>query len=92
MSDSRDFNFVIILIGDDSHGKSYLVNNFCKIRFMAEYKPTIGVDFYVKLVHVLNKTTKLLIRELNNKERFRSHRAMYFRGASGVIINIGAHR
>ncbi|MFW9785534.1 MAG: hypothetical protein ACFFFB_24845, partial [Candidatus Heimdallarchaeota archaeon] len=73
-------------IGDDSHGKSYLVTNFCKIRFTAEYKRTIGVDFYVKIVHLLNKTTKLLVLELNNKERFRSHRARYFRGASGVII------
>lgn len=81
-----DYNFKIILIGDDTEGKSFLVDKFCTNFFRTDYKLTIGVDFHVKLISVLDKTTKLQLWDLNNKDRFRSHRALYLRGASGVII------
>ncbi|MFX1324397.1 MAG: hypothetical protein ACFE8N_05540 [Promethearchaeota archaeon] len=81
-----DYNFKIILIGDDSEGKLFLADKFCTNFFRMDYKLTLGVDFHVKLISVFDKIAKLQLWDLNNKDRFRSHKALYFRGASGVII------
>ena len=42
-----DHIFKIILIGDNSVGKSSFIRRFCEGTFVADMESTIGVDFYL---------------------------------------------
>jgi len=81
-----DYNVKVILIGDDSEGKSYLAHNFCKNFFTTGYKSAIGVEFHVKTLSVFEKTMKIQLWELDIRERFKSQASFYYRGALGAII------
>ncbi|MFW9874379.1 MAG: GTP-binding protein [Candidatus Thorarchaeota archaeon] len=82
----RDYIVKVLLIGDDSEGKSYLANKYSKKFFTRDYKSTIGVEFHVKYLTVQGKTMKMQLWEVALKERFRFHAFIYFRGANGAII------
>jgi len=81
-----DYKVKVLLIGDDSEGKTYLANKFCENFFPTEFKPTLGVEFHVKSVTVFGKTMRMQLWELAIKERFKSHTFIYYRGANGAII------
>ncbi|XP_071744193.1 ras-related protein Rab-28-like [Lepeophtheirus salmonis] len=53
MSDSEEDEkaekqYKIIIIGDPETGKSSLVSKYTKDKFSKQYKPTTGVEFYLK--------------------------------------------
>ncbi|MHA2392580.1 MAG: hypothetical protein ACXAEX_11610 [Promethearchaeota archaeon] len=81
-----DYNVKVVLIGDETEGKSYLASRFCKNFFTKEYKFTIGIEFHVKTLIVNGKAMKLQIWELKNEQRFKDHFSFYYRGALGAII------
>ncbi len=81
-----DYNVKVLLTGDDSEGKSYLVTNFCKNFFQIDSKSTIGLEFHVKTLPVLGKKMKMQIWELVIKEKFKHHLVPYYKGALGAII------
>ncbi|KAJ4463034.1 putative Ras-related protein Rab-7A [Paratrimastix pyriformis] len=82
MADGRKTAYVkVIFLGDQSVGKTSLLNQFIQKRFQKKYKATLGSDFFVKEVRVGETTVVMQIWDTAGQERFRSLGSSYFRGA-----------
>lgn len=67
-----DYQFRLILIGDSTVGKSSLLKYFTEGRYEETCDPTVGVDFYARLVEVKpGVKVKLQIWDTAGQERFR---------------------
>lgn len=76
-----------IVIGESGIGKSS-ISNFYATGSLADgdHNPTIGIEFYSKIITAKNKNLKLQIWDTAGQERFASIVAPYFRDACGVLI------
>ena len=43
--EKKDVVFKIVLIGDESVGKTSIINKFKSDKFYEKYEPTLGLDF-----------------------------------------------
>ncbi|XP_068642558.1 ras-related protein RABC2a-like isoform X1 [Aristolochia californica] len=84
-SNTYDYSFKILLIGDSGVGKSSLLVSFIS-NALEDLAPTIGVDFKIKLLTVGGKKLKLTIWDTAGQERFRTLTSSYYRGAQGIIL------
>ena len=48
--------------------------------------PTIGIDFRIKSIKILNKTVKLQVWDTAGQERFRTITQTYYKGAMGILL------
>ncbi|XP_010428296.1 PREDICTED: ras-related protein RABA6a-like [Camelina sativa] len=81
-----DYLFKAVLIGDSAVGKSNLLSRFSKDEFRLDSKPTIGVEFAYRNVHVGDKIIKAQIWDTAGQERFRAITSSYYRGALGALL------
>ncbi|MCP4762312.1 MAG: GTP-binding protein, partial [archaeon] len=87
MSDEYDYLFKCIVVGDGGCGKTAIVVRFSQGFFQEQYKLTIGVEFAVKTIELINeKKVKLQIWDTGGQERFQYVRPLYYRGSMGAII------
>ncbi|KAI6184180.1 hypothetical protein M3Y97_00568600 [Aphelenchoides bicaudatus] len=81
------YQYRIILIGDSTVGKSSLLRNFVDNRKAGIIEPTVGVDFYTRLVEIKpNYRVKLQIWDTAGQEKFRSITTAYYRNSAAVIV------
>ena len=67
-----EYQFRLILIGDSTVGKSSLLKYFTDGKFEESVDPTVGVDFYARLVDIKpGVRVKLQIWDTAGQERFR---------------------
>lgn len=79
--------YKILLLGESNVGKTSLKIRFVDDSFPIDYKPTIGVDYKIKCVHVENEEiVKLSIWDTAGQERYRSIAKAYLNNAQGVIL------
>uniref|UniRef100_A0A6Q2YTP3 Ras-related protein Rab-4 n=1 Tax=Esox lucius TaxID=8010 RepID=A0A6Q2YTP3_ESOLU len=71
MSETYDFLFKFLVIGNAGTGKSCLLHQFIEKRFKDDSNHTIGVEFGSKIINVVNKYVKLQIWDTAGQERFR---------------------
>ncbi|XP_013877716.1 ras-related protein Rab-39B isoform X2 [Austrofundulus limnaeus] len=65
------YQFRLIVIGDSTVGKSCLIRRFTEGRFAQVSDPTVGVDFFSRLVEIEpGKRIKLQIWDTAGQERF----------------------
>lgn len=81
-----DHLFKILMIGDAGVGKSSMLLRFTDDSFDDHIQSTIGVDFKVKHMDVMDKRVKLTIWDTAGQERFRTLTSSYYRGAQGVVM------
>ncbi|MHA2062537.1 MAG: Rab family GTPase, partial [Candidatus Sifarchaeia archaeon] len=81
-----DYNFKIVLLGDPSVGKTSLAKRYVDNMFRLDYIMTIGVDVRSKIIHVQNKSVKLVIWDLGGQSMFKDVRETYCAGANGAIL------
>ncbi len=75
-----DYQFRVILIGDSTVGKSSLLKCFTDGAFAEVSDPTVGVDFFARLLRVADGTPiKLQLWDTAGQERFRSITKSYYR-------------
>eukprot|EP00049_Salpingoeca_infusionum_P007112 m.115831 g.115831 ORF g.115831 m.115831 type:complete len:201 (-) comp13581_c0_seq1:178-780(-) len=78
--------FKYIIVGESGVGKSCLMFRFTEQGFLADNKPTVGVEFGVRTVEVNQERVKLQIWDTAGQERFRALAKSYYRGAAGVLL------
>lgn len=67
-----EYQFRLILIGDSTVGKSSILRYFTDGKFEDACDPTVGVDFYARLMEVKSGVrVKLQIWDTAGQERFR---------------------
>ena len=82
-----EYQFRVILIGDSTVGKSSLLRRFTDETFAEVSDPTVGVDFFAKLVKMSDGTAiKLQLWDTAGQERFRSITKSYYRNSVGVLV------
>lgn len=81
-----DHLFKLLVIGDAGVGKSSMLLRFTDDSFDEHIQSTIGVDFKVKHVDIMDKRVKLTIWDTAGQERFRTLTSSYYRGAQGIVM------
>ncbi|OAD54589.1 Ras-related protein Rab-39B [Eufriesea mexicana] len=82
-----DYQFRLILIGDSTVGKSSLLKYFTDGKFAELSDPTVGVDFFARLIEVQDGTRiKLQLWDTAGQERFRSITKSYYRNSVGALL------
>uniref|UniRef100_A0A3Q3WUS1 Uncharacterized protein n=1 Tax=Mola mola TaxID=94237 RepID=A0A3Q3WUS1_MOLML len=81
------YQFRLIVIGDSTVGKSCLIRRFTEGRFAQVSDPTVGVDFFSRLLEIEpGKRIKLQIWDTAGQERFRSITRAYYRNSVGGLL------
>lgn len=83
---NMDHIFKILIIGDSSVGKSNILLRFSDNIFHETFLPTIGVDFKIKNIKLMEKSVKLNIWDTAGQERFKTITATYYKGSHGIIL------
>lgn len=76
----------IVLLGDQSVGKTSIITRFMYDTFDQQYQATIGIDFFSKIVYLDNRTVRLHIWDTAGQERFRSLIPSYIRNSSATVV------
>ncbi len=88
----RKFGFKIVLLGDESVGKTSLVLRYVKNSFSEQYIKTIGADFLIKDLTMYNTIFRLIIWDLAGERYWNTIRERYMRGADGCILVLDTTR
>ena len=78
--------YKLIFLGDQSVGKSCILNRFMNDTFTEEYQATIGLDFQSKNVRIDNQDIHLLLYDTAGQEKFRALIPMYTRDANIILL------
>ena len=78
--------YKMIFVGDQSTGKSCILNRFVEDKFDDNYQATIGLDFQSKNVKIDNQDVHLLLYDTAGQEKFRSLIPMYTRDANIIVL------
>ena len=78
--------YKLIFLGDQSVGKSSILNRFLNDNFTEDYQATIGLDFQSKNVQIDNQDIHLLLYDTAGQEKFRSLIPMYTRDANIILL------
>jgi len=82
-----EYQFRVILIGDSGVGKSSLLRCFTDGSFFEVSDPTVGVDFFARVLKVADGTPiKLQLWDTAGHERFRSITKSYYRNSVGCLL------
>lgn len=85
MIKEQDYQFKIVIVGNQGVGKSSLFVRFCDDVFEDNYMPTIGVDFRFKVLNHDKKNIRLQIWDTAGQEKFRTITSAYYRSKLGDI-------
>lgn len=76
----------ILTLGETQVGKTSLILRFIDRVFYYDTKTTIGVDFKVKRINLLNKNVLVKIWDSAGQERFKTVTRQYYKNAEGVML------
>ncbi len=79
-------NYKLVVFGDGTVGKTTLINRYVSGSFNEFTQITIGVEFHVKRLQVMDEAVVLQIWDFGGEERFRFMLPAYCRGAKGGIF------
>ena len=82
-----DYAFKICLVGDQSVGKTSLLERIVHNKYNNHDVPTIGVEFQAKILTLLNeKKIKCQVWDTAGQEAFAPIIKTYFRGSAGIMV------
>lgn len=81
-----DVKIKLLVIGDQSVGKTCLLERFVNDSFTESTLSTIGIDFRIKYLEIEKIKIKLQIWDTGGQERFRTITRSYFKGSHGVLL------
>ena len=73
-------------LGDQTVGKSSILNRFLYNTFTEDYEATVGLDFQSKNVQIDNKDIHLLFFDTAGQEKFRPLIPIYIRDADIIFL------
>jgi small GTP-binding protein len=87
MVGSNKYYYKVCIVGDSEVGKTTLVNQYLKRRFVAEAQRTIGSNFFVQYVKIPENKhmVTLQIWDLAGQPRFKWVRYAFYKGARGIV-------
>ncbi|KAL9224038.1 hypothetical protein vseg_000113 [Gypsophila vaccaria] len=86
MTNIKNIQSKLVLLGDVGTGKTSLVLRFVKGQFYDCQESTIGAAFFTEVVSLNEATVKFDIWDTAGQERYQSLAPMYYRGAASAIV------
>lgn len=79
--------FKICIVGDSEVGKTTILNQYLKRRFVPGAQTTIGSNFFVKYLKIpeIEHLITLQVWDLAGQPRFRWVRYSFYKGAKGIV-------
>ena len=84
--DKKCYVVKIIIIGNQSVGKTNIINRYVKGEFSEDYNVTIGMDFLMCNIESNDKIFKLRLWDTAGSEQFRSITKGYYQNTSCALI------
>lgn len=81
-----------VLLGDESVGKTSLINRYVNDRFYQYNETTIGASFNAKPIIIKGNKYKIDIWDTAGQERYRSMVPLYYRQSNIVLICVDLSR
>ncbi len=81
-----DHIFRVLFIGDDSVGKTSLIQRHVEQLFSDIYMPTVGIDFKITTLKLDKKVIKLQVYDTGGSEHFRSIVTVYYRNVDAIVV------
>ena len=78
--------YKITFLGDQSVGKTSIMNRFLNDTFVEEYQATIGLDFQSKTVDINETNINFLLYDIAGKEKFRNLIPIYARDTNIYVF------
>ena len=78
--------FKIISVGNQESGKSCLIKRYCEGRFVKRYISTIGIDYGVKKLDLLDHKVCINFFDLSGNDEYKMIRTEFYKDASGIIM------
>lgn len=78
--------YKLVLLGEQSVGKTSIITRFMYDSFDTHYQATVGIDFLSKTIYLQDKTVRLQLWDTAGQERFRSLIPCYIRDSQVAII------
>eukprot|EP01017_Pseudomicrothorax_dubius_P019097 TRINITY_DN2102_c0_g1_i7.p1 TRINITY_DN2102_c0_g1~~TRINITY_DN2102_c0_g1_i7.p1 ORF type:complete len:237 (+),score=57.14 TRINITY_DN2102_c0_g1_i7:153-863(+) len=78
--------YKIVFLGNQSVGKTSIINRFIFDIFDLKNHPTVGIDFVSKTIYQGDKTIRLQLWDTAGQERFRSLIPSYIRDSSVAVV------
>ncbi|CAJ1015662.1 ADP-ribosylation factor family/Ras of Complex, Roc, domain of DAPkinase/Gtr1/RagA G protein conserved region/Ras family, putative [Leishmania lindenbergi] len=86
-SSSSTLKHKLVLLGDQSVGKTSILTRFMYDTFDQQYQPTIGIDFFSKTIHLEDdRDVRLHLWDTAGQERFHSLIPSYIRNSSATVV------
>ena len=85
-NDTENYKLKIIVVGDESVGKTSIIHRFCNGEFLDEYKNTICLDYLTKNIMIDNISFRLIVWDTTGSEKFRSISKSYYKSSAFAII------
>ena len=76
----------ILTVGESQVGKTSLILRFIDRVFYYDTKATIGIDYKVKNLNLLNTNVLIKIWDSAGQERFKTVTKQYYKNAEGIMI------
>ncbi|KAG5487930.1 hypothetical protein LSCM1_08245 [Leishmania martiniquensis] len=77
----------LVLLGDQSVGKTSIITRFMYDTFDQQYQPTIGIDFFSKTIRLEDdRDVRLHLWDTAGQERFRSLIPSYIRNSAATVV------
>ncbi|XP_030649867.1 ras-related protein Rab-24-like [Chanos chanos] len=76
----------VVLLGEDSVGKTSLVERYVNHHFCPIYRTTVPAEFLAKSITIGDKVVTLQIWDTAGSERYKAMSRLYSRGASAAIV------
>lgn len=84
--EEEEYIFKILCVGERGVGKTSLLMRYTHNEFCSNYKATIGVDWFEKILRFQNKTIKLRIWDIAGQEHMTQMTRVYYSGAVGAVV------
>jgi small GTP-binding protein len=87
MDDGEEFeNIKLLVVGDQSVGKSSLILRYTEDSFSNNMISTIGVEFKRKKINIENKEINIIIYDSAGNERYTKITKHFYAGCHGILI------
>ena len=79
-------HFKVVFLGECGVGKTSILTNFVKKKFIKFSEPTIGASFVQSQINIDNRIIELDIWDTAGQERYRGLVPMYYRNANCIVL------
>lgn len=82
----NEYRFKLCIFGDAGVGKTTLIQRYLEGVFIATFRETVGMDFYLKKLDIDGKKVSLQVWDFGGEEKFRFLLPGAVSGANGSIF------